>query len=431
MSFYTSYLPLALRDHRPRLDPNDPWYVGGLQWALQRVEAPYGWAASNGEGVIVAILDSGVDLDHPDLSDSLWINPGEVVGNGVDDDGNGYVDDLYGWDFIGYDNLPGDGNGHGTHVAGIAGATTDNGIGIAGLGWGVTLMPVRVLDSSGSGTTWSVAQGIRYAVDQGALAVNLSLGGYGGDSTLEQAVQYAQSKGALVVAAAGNHNTSEAFYPAAYAGVLGVAATRSDDQKWPFSNYGPHVDLAAPGAAIYSTVPGAGYGDMSGTSMAAPIVSGLAALVWAKYPSATAAEVAAMIADGAEDLGSAGWDPYYGWGRVNAPNALYGVSGAGGEAELSAGPVLETKRSSEVKSSHPGRGYVPGELIVRVRSSPSAEQVDGLLAAGDVSVLRADERSGLYLLRVERGQEIAVALALQQDGNVVYVHPNYVLSAAR
>jgi subtilisin family serine protease len=262
------------------------------QWALDG-DQPMGiesaWRQTTGAGVTVAIVDSGADLGHPDLVPNLWTNPGEIPGNGVDDDGNGYVDDVHGFDFVDGDGTPQDANGHGTHVAGIVGARGGNGIGTAGVAWNVKLMIVRVLDANAQGTTTSVAQGIRYAVDNGARIVNLSLAGPTSTPDLESAVQYAQARGVLVVVAAGNdgHDLASApTYPAAYgeSNVIGVAATTRDGGLSSVSDYGPGADVAAPGEEILSTALGGGYEWRTGTSMAAPQVTGALALLASVRP---------------------------------------------------------------------------------------------------------------------------------------------------
>jgi subtilisin family serine protease len=264
----------------------------GEQWPLQG-DAPMGiaaaWRQTTGADVTVAIVDSGVDLGHPDLAPNLWANPGEVAGNGVDDDGNGYVDDVHGFDFVEGDGTPQDANGHGTHVAGIVGARGGNGVGVAGVAWHARLMAVRVLDGDARGTTTDVARGIRYAVDNGARVVNLSLAGPSSTPDLQDAVGYAQAHGVLVVVAAGNEGAdlaSSPTFPAAYAepNVLGVAATTRAGGLSGVSDYGPGADVAAPGEEILSTALGGGYEWRTGTSMAAPEVSGALVLLAAARP---------------------------------------------------------------------------------------------------------------------------------------------------
>jgi subtilisin family serine protease len=312
--------------------PNDFYY--GDQWGLSKIDAPTAWDITTGTSdVIIAIVDTGIDLTHPDLScaGKLWVNPGEIPANSLDDDGNGKVDDVQGWNFANYNNNPDDDNGHGTHVAGIAAACSDNSIGVAGLAGGATLMPVKVLDSNGSGYYSDVADGIIYAVNNGAKVVNLSLGGLSNDYTLAGAVQYAYGHGALVAAAAGNcaqdgYQCSNLYnpvmYPAAYTTVMAVAATDSSDDWANFSEYLPYVSVAAPGVVISSTIREGGYGAMTGTSMATPHVSGLAALLWSFAPSLTVDQVRSTIESTSDDLGAPGKDDYFGWGRINAGRAL-------------------------------------------------------------------------------------------------------------
>ena len=264
----------------------------GEQWALQG-DAPMGidgaWRQTTGADVTVAIIDSGVDLGHPDLAPNLWTNPGEVPGNGVDDDGNGSVDDLHGYDFVDNDGTPQDTNGHGTHVAGIVGARGGNGIGGAGVAWQARLMAIRVLDGQARGTTAAVAAGLRYAVDNGARIVNLSLAGPTSTPDLEAAVDYARAHGVVIVVAVGNDGAdlaSAPTYPAAYGddNVLGVAATTRDGGLSSVSDYGPGADVAAPGEQILATALGGGYEWRTGTSMAAPEVAGALILLAAARP---------------------------------------------------------------------------------------------------------------------------------------------------
>ncbi|PKO21351.1 MAG: hypothetical protein CVU38_15120 [Chloroflexi bacterium HGW-Chloroflexi-1] len=315
-------------------DPNDPDYNNPDKvYAPQQIKANLAWDLGRGSGdVVVAVVDSGVDFAHPDLAGSLWVNADETPGNGVDDDGNGYVDDVSGWDFVNHDNLPADDLGHGTHVSGIAAATTNNGVGVAGIAGGVKVLPVKVLNSSNQGTWADIAQGIIYAADQGVRAINLSLGSTSYSNTVLKAIQYAQSHGVLVIAAAGNNGAEQLFYPAAYAGVLAIAATSPGGARWSLSNYGSFVDLAAPGVTVYSTcwtaTAGSIYQFMSGTSMATPMVTGVAALLWSINPALTATEVSDFLTQSATDLGDPGQDIYYGHGQVDAQAAAVLAQGA-------------------------------------------------------------------------------------------------------
>ena len=267
------------------------------QWSLKG-DGPMGaasaWRQTTGGDVTVAIVDSGIDLTHPDLVPNLWTNPGEIAGNGVDDDGNGYVDDVHGYDFVRGDGTPQDENGHGTHVAGIVAARGGNGIGVAGVAWRARLMAVRVLDAGARGTTTTVAEGIRYAVANGARIINLSLAGPAPSGDLENAIGDARAHGVLVVVAAGNDGRDLAgapSYPAAYPedNVLGVAATAPGGGLAGISDFGAGADLAAPGEDILSTALGGGYESRTGTSMAAPAVTGALVLLAAARPDLDAA----------------------------------------------------------------------------------------------------------------------------------------------
>jgi thermitase len=280
--------------------PNDPYWSS--QWGLTKIEAPAAWDITTGSSsVIIAIVDSGIDLFHPDLSGKL----------------------VSGYDFVNDDSTPQDDYGHGTHVAGIAAAKTNNGTGVAGLSWNAEIMPVKVLNDYGSGNYQDLVNGIIFAANHGADIINLSLGGSAYSSTLKDAVEYAHGLGCVVVAAAGNNNSSVS-YPARYPDVVAVAATDSNDQKAGFSNYGPEVDVAAPGVSIRSTYwwGSSTYGWLSGTSQASPHVAGLAALIWSVSPSLNNTQVESIIKQTADDLGAAGRDHDYGFGRINARRAL-------------------------------------------------------------------------------------------------------------
>ena len=252
------------------------------------------------------------------------MNPGEIPGNGIDDDNDGYVDDVNGWNFVENNNIPQDGIGHGTHVAGIAAATTNNGQGIAGVCPNCRIMPVRVMDNSGAGTYANIAAGITYAAQKGARIINLSLGGTAYSQVLHDAVTNA-SLVSVIVAAAGNNNDQILFYPAAYDdAVIAVGATDANDQRATFSNYGSWVDLMAPGVSIWSTWYGGGYTALSGTSMAAPFASGVAGLVYSRHLNWSANAVRAQLLHTADaiDALNPGYAGLLGSGRLNALNAL-------------------------------------------------------------------------------------------------------------
>lgn len=285
--------------------PNDPGF--GNQWGLSKINMPLAWDITKGNSnLIIAIVDSGIDLDHPDFSCIVTSGASKLTA---------------GWNYIANNNNPNDDNGHGSHVAGIAGACTNNSTGVAGMAPNVRLMPVKVLDSNGNGTSASVANGVTFAVNNGAKIINLSLGAPSVGSVIENAVNYAYSQGRLVVAASGNTASTPLLYPAAFEHVMAVGSTTPSDTRSWFSTYGAGLDVVAPGSDIYSTIPGS-YGYMSGTSMATPHVAGLAALIWTMEPGLTPDQVRQAIRDSSVDLGSPGWDQFYGYGRINGWQAL-------------------------------------------------------------------------------------------------------------
>lgn len=286
------------RRYRAAATTTDPLF--SEQWSLAddtAIGAGPAWSQTTGGNVTVAVIDSGVDAGHPDLQGNLWSNPREIPGNAIDDDGNGFIDDTQGWNFVANTPNAGDDNGHGTHVAGIIGAKGNNGIGVAGVAWNVKIMPIKVLDSSAIGSASTLALGIRYAIANGAQVINLSVSGPGYSRAFEEAVQLASDSGVVVVGAAGNDGRDvdvAPVYPAAFEAplMLAVAATAPGGGLSPVSNFGPgHVDIAAPGQDIVSTAAGGGYERRTGTSMAAPHVVGALVLLAAARP----------------DLGPVGW----------------------------------------------------------------------------------------------------------------------------
>ena len=321
LSIETQLAPLTVTPSEPvTTSPGDPqndlrsvapladvaYFGGSRDWNVNSVGAPEAWAAGyTGQGVTVAIVDTGVDWDHPDLRTNLFVNPGEIPGNGIDDDGNGWVDDVSGYDFADNDADPNDVSGHGTHVAGTI-AAANNGFGATGIAPGSTILPVRVLGAGGSGSSIDVAAGIRYAADMGADIINLSLGG-GYSRAIDSAVEYANALGSLIVAAAGNESSSTPGYPARFSAyrdnVISVGAFRSSGRLAGFSNdvgSSGSVQVDAPGVGIFSSYVGGGYASMSGTSMAAPHVAGMAALILSANPNLTSPELRNLLAAGVQ-----------------------------------------------------------------------------------------------------------------------------------
>lgn len=311
--------------YQAQFDPDDYYYNTDLAsppvyswgqvypdlWGLKEIGCPDAWDLAKGEGVVVAVIDTGVDYNHIDLANNVWTNPGEIPGNGIDDDGNGYIDDIHGWDFANSDSDPLDDFGHGTHCSGTIAAIGNNTIGVIGVAPHAKIMPVKFLNSSGHGSSALGAEAIYYAALNGAQVLSNSWGADGvtSDPTLEAAIDYACSLGCVVVASAGNDNTDVATQsPANYEKVITVASTDYEGKKAPSSNYGSGVDISAPGVDILSlrasdtdmygdgshTI-GTDYMIASGTSMACPHVSGVLALVWSLHPDWTCDQVEEQV----------------------------------------------------------------------------------------------------------------------------------------
>ncbi|PWK13437.1 S8 family peptidase [Tumebacillus permanentifrigoris] len=279
--------------------PNDPSY--GSQWHLPKIQAPQAWDITTGStSRTVAIIDTGVDLNHLDLASKI----------------------VAGYDFVNNDTVAQDDHGHGTHCAGIAAALSNNATNTAGVDWNAKVMPVKVLNSAGSGSTTAITSGIRWAADHGANVISMSLGGGSFSQAQQDAINYAYGKGVIIVAAAGNSSTSTKSYPAAYANVVAVASTTSTDAMSSFSNFGSWVDVAAPGSSILSLKLGGGTTTMSGTSMATPAVAGLMSLAWSKnlgYSNTTVINRVESTSDAISGTGT-----YWTYGRVNAYRAVNG-----------------------------------------------------------------------------------------------------------
>ncbi|MFC1683554.1 S8 family serine peptidase [Candidatus Zixiibacteriota bacterium] len=330
--------------------PDDPAYSSGMQWYIDKVNGPQAWDIAHGDStVIIGIVDTGTDLDHPDLKDNLWLNPGEDVNgdgkitaidvNNFDDDGNSFIDDFFGWDFEGIvgtpDNYPMESPGsvgpHGTHCAGIAAAVTDNGLGCAGMSWNCTIMTVKVTRDGQNGVL-SGYEGIQYAADNGADVISVSWGRSAGIPSpfQQEIIDSAFARGAIIVAAAGNDpgtappDSCPLYWPAWYDHVTAVAATDSNDQVPDWSFYGTWVDICAPGVDIYSTYWNDTYGTRMGTSMATPLVAGVAGLLKSTYPDMDGGQFETHVGATADliDHLNPGYEGWLGGGRINAYRAL-------------------------------------------------------------------------------------------------------------
>jgi thermitase len=281
-------------------EPNDLLY-SRYQWNLPIIETEVGWNVGRGsEKVIVAVVDTGVDLNHPDLQGRL----------------------LPGYNVINPKSPPMDDVGHGTHVSGVISAMVNNGEGVAGMTWYNPILPIKVLDETGAGNTYNVAQGIIWAADHGAKVINMSLGNYADANFLHDAIRYAYDRDIVLIAASGNDNTEQPGYPAAYPEVFAVAASDASKKKATFSNFGDYIDVTAPGVNIASTYPHNQYAALSGTSMASPHVTALAALIRSTNPKLKNTEVMQIMRSTAQDLGARGKDKYYGYGQIDVRQAL-------------------------------------------------------------------------------------------------------------
>jgi serine protease len=347
--------------------PSDPSYSS--LWALDSqgqatIGAPEAWDMTTGsEDSIVAVLDTGIDYNHPDLAANVWTNPGEVPGNGIDDDGDGYIDDVHGVNAASGTGDPYDDNVHGTHVSGTIGAVGNNGVGVVGVNWKVKILGIKFMDSNGAGTTFDAIKGIDYAVNLklkhgvNILAINSSWGGSFYSKALEDAVGRANSAGILFVAASGNaalNLDQENYYPASYKipNVISVASIDQYGNMSSFSNYGRNsVDLAAPGGSILSTAPGGGYIRFSGTSMAAPHVTGAIALLNAWQPGLDAQTIKQRILSGVSELASV--TPLVKTGGIlNLPNALKGIPGNSSVPGGDSSNPPPSQATASLKSSH-------------------------------------------------------------------------------
>ncbi|MDE3840682.1 peptidase S8 [Bacillus methanolicus] len=285
--------------------PNDLLYREQYQWNLPVIQTEAGWDVTRGdEKIIIAVVDTGVDLNHPDLRKRL----------------------TKGYNVLENNDYPDDDNGHGTHVAGIIASETNNREGVAGITWYNKIMPIKAMGAEGYGTTFDIAKGIIWAADHGADVINLSLGNYQPSSLMKEAVKYAYEKNAVIISAAGNDNSSQPSFPAAYPEVLGVSAVSYTGQRAPFSNYGDYIDVSAPGVQIPSTYFNQQYAALSGTSMASPHVAGLAGLILSANPELTNKEVMDIIKNTAYDLGSPGKDIDFGSGLIDVKKALQAVN---------------------------------------------------------------------------------------------------------
>ena len=369
--------------------PNDTQYA--TLWGMDKISAPAAWDLTTGSrNVVVAVIDTGVDYNHPELAANMWHNPGEIAGNGRDDDNNGFVDDVYGANVISNTGNPMDDNSHGTHCAGTIGGLGNNELGVAGVNWNVSIMGVKFLSAGGAGSLYGAVLAINYAVASGAQIISASWGGGGYSQALYDAINNARAHGVLFVAAAGNSGLDTDTYPnypSSYDldNVIAVAAVGKNDVLASFSNFGDNsVDIAAPGVSILSTIPNGGYASYSGTSMATPHVAGVAALVKGYAPELNYAQLKARVLDG------------------DALGTLQGLV-AGGK-RLNAYRALT---SNAVPGSGSGNGGNDGLV-----------NIDSLLGEGGTVYLSPGHAFNLELSG-EAGSSSAVRIRFQVDGTML------------
>ena len=418
----------------PKAVPNDPSFT--QLWGLNNsgqsggvvdadIDAPEAWNTTTGSrSVVVAVIDTGVDYTHPDLAANAWRNPGETAGDGIDNDGNGYVDDVYGWDFANNDANPMDDNGHGTHVSGTIGAVGNNGVGVAGVSWQVSIMGLKFLSASGSGSTSAAIAAVNYATrmrrDFGinVVASNNSWGGGGFSTALRDAIDAGGRAGILFVAAAGNEATNidtTPSYPAGYTStsIISVAATDRSNRLASFSNVGvTNVDLAAPGASIYSTLPNNRYGTYSGTSMATPHVTGAVALLAAARPAATATELRSAILAGTQPVASLAGKVATG-GLLNVDAALRSlVNSVPTDPPPSEPPPSEPPPSAGPFEPNDSLAVATGVTLVDGRSSLTASIGDGAHGQKDVDLYAINLSAGARLTIDVDAQSLPAASTL-------------------
>lgn len=419
------YLPMVVNGtYQPIAQPDDPYY-DALQWDMQISNFEAAWAQSSGSGVTVAIVDTGVDLNHPELQPNL----------------------VSGWDFGNNDAVPQDVHGHGTHVAGLVAAVGNNGQGIAGAAWNAKIMPLKVFaDGSVLASDAAIASAIQYAVDHGAKVINLSLGSKDDSQAVRDAIAYARSKGAVVVAAAGNlyKDGNPVVYPAAIPEVIAVAAVTNEQQRASYSSVHSYVDVAAGGGDpssptdpviqhwVWSTypralggVPETGYTGISGTSQAAAHVSGVAALLLSRNGSLSPDAVANLITGTADDLGTPGKDSEFGYGLLNAGSA---VSNAVVTAMQDRFAPLR-KQVSVYKDTpdllRQENNWVSGELLVAYEETTTQAAMDAILSEYGAKRVEQVLATGVWRVQVPKGQEVAVRDALRAQPGIRYAELNY------
>ncbi|MBW3538120.1 S8 family serine peptidase [Candidatus Parcubacteria bacterium] len=410
--------------------PNDPMYKD--QYGPKKINMESAWEHTTGShSVAVAVVDTGIDRNHVDLAGNIWANPGEVPDNGVDDDRNGYVDDYNGWDFVNNDNDPYDDYkvGHGTLVAGIIGAATNNATGIAGVNWQVKLAALKAIDSTGNGTADNIAKAISYGTAKGMDVTNLSIAAAGtAPLIIQDAIRNAYGNDVVLVAGAGNNNKdASGYWPANMDETIAVGATDAVDERWAYSNYGSKLEVMAPGVNVTTLCTLNRYCYTSGTSLSTPHAAGVAALMLAKKSSLTNREIRKIFHGTSQDLGAAGRDDWYGYGRIDANAAmLAAINGTYSENIPSAKPAywrsgtfnLRNSLSSGPADNSFGFGNTSGDVPLMGDWDGNGTRTPGVYRTGDSTFyLRNSNSSGAADIVFQYGAAGDKPLTGDWDGN--------------
>lgn len=389
---------------------NTGTFSGGTAKAGADIDLLRAWDVETGDSnIVVAVIDAGIKSNHPDIHGRLWRNKTEIPGNGIDDDGNDYIDDTMGWNMVIDTNNIEDDHGHGSHVAGIIGANVNNVTGMAGVDQHCKLMVLKAIDQTGFIAYSWMTEAIYYAADNGARVINISAGGLSFSNIVQDAITYAVGKKVTVLAAMMNSGMEQKFYPAACTGVIAVGATDAEDKRASFSTFGSHISVCAPGHQIYSLshLYDTAYVMMSGTSMATPCVAGVAALLLAQDSTRTPAQIKNLLESNAEDMVGeskdvAGFDKYYGNGRVNAWRALT-------NARLSVNNVATTEQWTVYPNPATDKLYIGAVNTDSYKVqlvSITGTVVYSATCTGNAAMPVAHLAKGSYILRLQQGERV-------------------------
>ena len=416
-----------------QISPNDPLFLS--QSYLSVINVPSAWGVTTGSNIPIAVVDTGIDLSHEDLIGKLWVNSDEIPNNGIDDDHNGYIDDYNGYNFLNNNADLRDVHGHGTGIASIIAAQTNNGKGMAGINWQAPIMVLKALNSAGGGDFSTVARATRYAADNGAKIINMSFGAIDNYSDLADAVNYALDRQITVVAAVGNNHGQGIFYPAAYSSVIAVSSIGDNGHISTFSNYGVGVDLAAPGENILmagsSANNNSSYVRGSGSSFAAAEVTGIVSLLLARYPNLSPVQISSILKSTAISLSGDPNDIYVGAGRVDANQAVnYQTHNFAGRINFNRTTVPADGLTSAIATLTVNNEFnqPQSNLPVTVRVGGNNNLVNNTLAGGDINLGNTNALGQISFTLASNVAETkrleffsgASAITLSSSGNLVF-----------